>query len=239
MNIVSRDEAKLSGLKRYFTGEPCKHGHTSERLVSNGQCVECKSEAYANNPEPTRERARQWGRDNPERVRERVAKWDEENPGRANERSRQWHADNREIANERSRQWYADNTEYALERDRQYRAEHAEQIGDYFRNRLATDIMYKMRVYLRGRLNQAIKNDYKAGSSVQDLGCSIEQFKAYFEQLFKPGMTWSNWGDWHIDHIKPLSVFDLTDREQFLMACHYSNLQPLWKSENLAKGSKA
>jgi hypothetical protein len=48
-------------------------------------------------------------------------------------------------------------------------------------------------------------------------------------------MTWDNWttDGWHIDHIKPLaSSFDLTDRKQFLEACHYTNLQPLWAKDN-------
>ena len=50
-------------------------------------------------------------------------------------------------------------------------------------------------------------------------------------------MSWENHSQtgWHIDHIKPLSRFDLSDREQFLEACHYSNLQPLWAEDNLSK----
>lgn len=65
------------------------------------------------------------------------------------------------------------------------------------------------------------------------------ELKQHLEKLFQPGMTWENWSrdGWHIDHIVPLSSFDLTDREQFLKACHFSNLQPLWAKENLSKAA--
>lgn len=98
----------------------------------------------------------------------------------------------------------------------------------------------RLRIILRSRLCSAIKNGYKAGSFVRDLGCTIEQLRAYLEEQFKPGMTWDNWAldGWHIDHIKPLTSFDLTDREQFKKACHYTNLQPLWAEENFSKQDK-
>jgi hypothetical protein len=53
-------------------------------------------------------------------------------------------------------------------------------------------------------------------------------------------MTWENWttNGWHIDHIRPLASFDLTDRQQFLVACHYTNLQPLWATENRKKQAR-
>jgi len=84
----------------------------------------------------------------------------------------------------------------------------------------------------------AIKKHSKTGSAVRDLGCSIDELKQHLESKFLPGMTWNNYGrfGWHIDHIRPLSQFDLTNPEQLKIACHYTNLQPLWWRDNLSKG---
>jgi len=75
---------------------------------------------------------------------------------------------------------------------------------------------------------------------VQDLGCTIDELKLYLEAQFEPWMTWDNYGyyGWHIDHIKPLANFDLTNRDQFLEACHYTNLQPMFWHDNLTKCAK-
>lgn len=91
---------------------------------------------------------------------------------------------------------------------------------------------------LRTRLCLAIKNGWKTGSAVNDLGCSITEFKAYIERQFEPEMTWDNWSrdGWHIDHKIPLSSFDLGNRDDFLKAVHYTNLRPLWAKDNWKKG---
>ncbi len=93
---------------------------------------------------------------------------------------------------------------------------------------------------LRRRLHHALKGNAKTGSAVRDLGCSIDELKLHLESKFKPGMTWENHSllGWHIDHIKPLASFDLTNRDELLKAIHYTNLQPLWAEENMKKGSK-
>jgi hypothetical protein len=88
----------------------------------------------------------------------------------------------------------------------------------------------------------ALKTDQKVGSAVRDLGCTVGELKAYLESKFQPGMAWQNWGvgagKWNIDHVRPLVSFDLTDRQQFLQAYRYSNLQPLWSIDNLSKHDK-
>ena len=108
----------------------------------------------------------------------------------------------------------------------------------YQNNRIKTNIQYKLSRRLRSRLYHALQGNYKNGSAVTDLGCSISELKMYLESKFQTGMTWDNWSfeGWHIDHIVPLASFDLTDRKQLLLACHYTNLQPLWAIDNLSKG---
>jgi hypothetical protein len=97
----------------------------------------------------------------------------------------------------------------------------------------------KLKAILRKRINKLIKRTTKVGSAVVDLGCTVEELKKYLESKFSVEMDWTNHGfgegKWQIDHIKPLCGFDLTDRNQFLEACHYTNLQPLWYHDHLLK----
>lgn len=121
---------------------------------------------------------------------------------------------------------------------KQYRLNNKIKINQYKKNKRETDINYKITCNLRTRLWSAIKNDYKSGSAVNDLGCTIEYFKTYIELKFEHGMSWDNWGrdTWHLDHIKPLSSFNLSNREEFLSAVNYKNIKPMWFKDNLSKG---
>lgn len=67
------------------------------------------------------------------------------------------------------------------------------------------------------------------------VGCSADELRAHIEKQFTPGMTWANYGEWHVDHIRPCASFDLSDPEQFAACFNWSNLQPLWAAENLSK----
>lgn len=105
----------------------------------------------------------------------------------------------------------------------------------YIQKRLKEDIHFKLAHNLRSRLYNAIKRNQKIGSAIDDLGCSILELKIYIESKFTEGMTWDNYGEWELDHIIALSTVDLTNKEQFLKVNNYSNLQPLWKSQNRQK----
>jgi hypothetical protein len=107
------------------------------------------------------------------------------------------------------------------------------------RKKYKTPIEWKIAKNLRGRINQAVKRNSRAGSAVRDLGMSIAEFRIYIEARFEPDMTWKNYGrgkgKWSFDHIRPLDSFDLSVREEFLKAAHYTNLQPMWAPENSSK----
>lgn len=123
---------------------------------------------------------------------------------------------------------------------KEYGQENREKISKRSINRYRTNIQHNLAVSLRNRLYMALKRGDKTGSAVDDLGCSIKEFKKYLESKFTDGMNWKNKGrgGWHLDHIIPLSSFDLTNRDEFLEACHYTNIQPLWEKDNLIKSNK-
>ena len=111
---------------------------------------------------------------------------------------------------------------------------------EYEKNRKLTDAEFKLLKTLRSRLGCAIKRQQsnKCDTTIELLGCSISFFKGFLESKFKEGMTWENHGEWHIDHIKPCASFNLLNEDEQKKCFHYTNLQPLWASENLSKGCK-
>ena len=145
--------------------------------------------------------------------------------------------------NEKSKKKYRiDNERRIRDYNKQYYVANKQKLIayriDYCNKRRATDIGFRLAGNLRGRLTKAIRRNQKIGSAVNDLGCSMEAFKSYISSKFQPEMSWENYGEWHLDHIKPLSSFNLEDRIQFLIACHYTNYQPLWKIDNIRKSNK-
>lgn len=162
------------------------------------------------------------------------------------EKDTKWYAANRELAKERSAKWYAENREQAAKwraenRERAKEAKvkwHKQHGAKWHQNKYHNDINYKLSHSLRCRIRSAIKRGYKSAKTFELLGCSVEEVKRHLESQFKDGMSWDNHGEWHIDHIVPCASFDLTDPEQQRQCFHYSNLQPLWATENIQKGAK-
>jgi len=105
-------------------------------------------------------------------------------------------------------------------------------------NRRKTDLQYRILTNLRTRISSILNGKNKSKTTKELLGCSLEFLKQHLESKFTEGMSWSNYGKWEIDHIKPCSKFDLTDPKQQEQCFHYTNLQPLWELDNQRKSNK-
>lgn len=173
-------------------------------------------------------------------IKEESGEYYLKNKERIDNKNKEYDKMNKEIIKLRQAQWYVVNKERCKELCKVYRFTNKDMINKKHYDKLRQDVQYKLRCNIRGRLGKAISGSYKVGSAVDELGCSIEELKVYLESKFEPGMTWENWSrtGWHIDHIRPLVSFDLTQLEEVKIACHFSNLQPLWAKDNLSKGAK-
>ena len=170
-----------------------------------------------------------WYKENKDKITTKRKIYEEDNKIKILNRYKTYRDNNKDIIRIRKQIWYKNNKN----KIRSSR-------NDYIKFQRKNNLQLKIKDSLRNRFSRALQRNTKSGSAVRDLGCTIEEFKTYLESKFQPDMNWDNWSrdGWHIDHIKPLASFDLTDRKQLLEACHYTNLQPLWAKDNLSKSDK-
>ena len=218
LEIISYEEAIQKNLKHYFTGKPCRKGHIAQRITRDQDCLEC-----------VRARRRRYHKEG--RYSEKIKKARESDE----------YKKRRQITLEK----YAQSEKGKLTRNiaaAKFRAtqKHKEYRSKYYKNRILADPSYKIRRNLRTIIYQYVKRTkgVKGDNTIELTGCSLNELKNHLHKKFKEGMTWENYGEWHIDHIKPASSFDLTKLEEQKKAFHYTNLQPLWADENLKKGDK-
>jgi len=127
---------------------------------------------------------------------------------------------------------------------REWRRTHKESGRRSERKQYATNPKRKMRITLGTRLYQVLRKyrTTKCAPTMTLAGCTTEFLVQYLQSKFQPGMSWDNYGHgkgkWNVDHIRPCASFDLTDPEQQRQCFHFSNLQPLWHEENMAKSDK-
>ena len=153
---------------------------------------------------------------------------------------KKYREENREREAARQKAWKKENKERVASSQKEYALENRDKLTKYQRERARNEPGFRLQRNLRTRLWHALKLGIgeKCGSTLELTGCSLEDLISHLESQFTDGMTWDNYGKWHVDHIKPCTRFDLSlDTEQ--KACfHYSNLQPLWASDNLSKSDK-
>jgi hypothetical protein len=149
---------------------------------------------------------------------------------------------NVEKENERKNKWKLENYNKVLLSKRKYYQKNKEKEtirnNIYTRNKKKNDPMFKLSCNLRSRIVTFLKtkNITKRNTTYDIIGINSEDLRIYIERQFKKGMCWDNYGEWHVDHIIPLS--SAKNEEEVYKLCYYTNLQPLWKLENLQKSNK-
>lgn len=126
--------------------------------------------------------------------------------------------------------------------DKEYLLKNIDKIREYRKNlekrKRNNDSLYKLKHNLRVRTCEYFKitKVTKRNKTFNMIGITPSELKNYIENKFTDGMTWDNYGEWHIDHIIPLNSVD--SEEDIIKLCHYTNLQPLWAADNIRKKDK-
>lgn len=113
--------------------------------------------------------------------------------------------------------------------------------AEYLKDRYTSDMNFRLRSLYRTRVRMYIRGGIKSGNEKYQamLGCSWDVLCEWLEMNFTEGMTWDNHGSvWHIDHTMPCSIFDFTIEENVKICFNWSNLAPMFGSENISKSNK-
>lgn len=163
-------------------------------------------------------------------------------------RKKEYHIENRDKILIQKEQYRNDpkNVDRIKDYLENYRIEHREDAREYSRNNPTINALnqqaYRERhphiIAWRSVLYSTLKRlgTEKQGHTIDMLGYSALELKEHIETQFLPGMTWENHGEWHIDHKKPVTLFEST--EDVKVVCALDNLQPLWEFDNLSKSNR-
>jgi len=202
--VITRSEAKVLGLKHYFTGKPCKRGHVDNRWTCSSKCFSCH---YEDNP-----------------VKGFYGKSKEHKKSLAKVRARKWYEKNKSLTIQRAAKWKRDNP---------YRVK---QLSKAEGKKLRSTPEGKCIVFMRDSLRRCLINKKDRTSEI--LGYKKDDLVRHIERQFVRGMSWDNHGEWHIDHIVPVSWFVKNGETDPKVINALTNLRPMWASENISKGNK-
>jgi hypothetical protein len=208
-------------------------GTTDSKHSSKGLCAKCNR--------------RKWKEQNLEEYKRYSREYYKENSEKIKKRSRAYYKTNSEKIKKYAKKYKEKDPEKYTERTKKWREENPikfkKQRSDYWKKRSGADIHFKLRntvsclIRKRLRFHSSSKN---GKSTFSFLPYSVNDLVKHLENLFQEGMTWKNYGKWHIDHKIPDCKFDykfVSDKE-FQECWALKNLQPLWAKENIKKGGK-
>ena len=202
-HIISKSAAKSIGLKKYFTGKPCKYGHVDLRFTASNKCLSCHELTLNRKPFVS----------DSEKAEKR-----------------------KELQKERGRRYYEKNKQKVKDRSKVWKKSNPDKLKQSWSNWRKKDSS-KAIMFMRSSLRRVLKTE-KNGRTEHVLGYSRYELRSHIERQFLKGMSWDNHGEWHIDHITPISVFlEQGISDPRVINC-LTNLKPIWAKDNLSKNNK-
>ena len=171
-------------------------------------------------------RERRYYEKHAERIKKQASDYQIANREKCNLRKRLWANRNKQRTNAARLKWSIKNPDFKRK---------------WIANKRRNDVGFRILCSLRHTLWRTRSTKKRSKSCEKMLGCSLEDFRIYLESKFEVGMTWGNYGKygWHIDHIVPCALFDLTKEDHRKRCFHFSNLQPMFATENHKKAAKS
>lgn len=219
-NCSSKRDGKFSACKE------CRNSRNREYAEKVGH-AELYRRAVRKNPEAYRQKTAEYYRANRDEIKARTKEWSKANPERKKQNSARHYAENRETYIQKAAEWARDNKKRRTEICMGYMRRMCKENPKEF---VAVQTSRKMLARVLGSTGRK-----KRGRTFDALGYNRQQFEQHIESLFEEGMSWSNHGEWHIDHIIPVSELvrcGVTDPAKINAL---PNLRPMWAAENMAK----
>lgn len=236
----------------------CFHNDKYAPLGKSLRCKTCaiaKSRSYfLENHEVQTARQRAWHHANKKKANATSKAYRESHRAEVSAKKKEWYEANKHTQKERDRAKYLRRRKAVLKRCREYvkenksrvlaaakayRESNKEAVSKIklicYNRKRKTDPAFRVLCNLRTRLGAAVRGASKSAKTIELLGCEIAHLMIHLESQFTEGMTWENYGQWHIDHVKPCASFDFTEPAQQRACFHWTNLQPLWGIDNILK----
>jgi len=175
---------------------------------------------------------------NKEHIKENNKEYYQNNAEKLSKKQKEYNQKNKQQLNEKAKEYYQNNKEKLSKKQKEYNQKNKIERNKNLTNRRETDSLFKLRTNIRNLIYISIKKQgyLKQSRTFEILGCEYEDFKLHLERQFTKGMTWENQGEWHLDHIYPVSL--AKDEEELIKLNHYTNFQPMWAAENISKGNR-
>lgn len=226
----------------FYKGRPECKDCSKKYAKENAKKIQARSSRwYQENKEIVAAKSKVRRDNNPEKQREYAIK----NRERKAQYSHEYQLKNKDKIRKQRHEYYEQN-KHEIMRKRKESAKTLETKRLYEKRKYNEDPLYRLSRLLRANFRDAVKSEYKKTSVADLLNCSIQEFRRHIESLWTEGMSWDNHGfskpgevrKWHIDHILPITSFDLTDYKQQKTCWRYTNLRPLWQEDNFAKSDR-